>query len=123
MLDIVHYHRARVIRWVDGDTVYLDVDADFHMTRHDKDYRLAVINCPEKRDDIDAWARAKAFSERALPAGTDVLIRTYKEDNWDRYIIDIWDPSIVLDNELPPYSLTLNNALLLNGHAKLYKRG
>jgi endonuclease YncB( thermonuclease family) len=45
--------------------------------------RLALVDAPERRDQA-RWAEAKAFVERLLPAGTQVLLISQKLEKYGR---------------------------------------
>jgi micrococcal nuclease len=74
---------AVVVRVVDGDTVVLNLDLGWHTWRHDESVRLAHIDAPE-RTDRARWAEAKAFVERLLPAGAEVLLISEKLEKYGR---------------------------------------
>jgi micrococcal nuclease len=63
---------AIVVRVIDGDTVVLDLDLGWNTWRRDEHVRLAGVDTPERG--TSAWGTAKAFVERLLPNGTDVLL-------------------------------------------------
>jgi hypothetical protein len=58
---------------IDGDTVVVNMDLGWHTWRHDEHVRLNGIDAPE-RTDLVRWAEAKAFVERLLQAGAEVLL-------------------------------------------------
>ena len=67
---LVHATAGRVI---DGNTVVLDLDLGWHTWRRDEHVRLAGSDATERKDTA-RWTEAKAFVERQLPAGTEVLL-------------------------------------------------
>jgi endonuclease YncB( thermonuclease family) len=95
-------YNAVVARWVDGDTIDLDVivrlDLGFHyyQTNHFKlRFRLNGINTPE-RGEVN-WAEATAFCNEAFPPGTVLTIKTYKmptsyisTGTLGRYVAELW---------------------------------
>jgi hypothetical protein len=72
-----------VVRVIDGDTVVLNLDLGWHTWRHNESVRLAHVNAPE-RGERARWAEAKAFVERLLPAGTEVLLISEKLEKYGR---------------------------------------
>lgn len=65
----MYEYRAKVLRVVDGDTLYLAVDMGLETTRI-LDVRLYGINCPEMHD-APAGATAKAYTEAWVAAHAD----------------------------------------------------
>lgn len=102
---------AEVMRWVDGDTVWLKVDLGFRMVTMN-DFRLYGVDTPERGQ--PGWAEASAFAKEAAPSGSKVTITTYKDpDKYGRWLVQ-------LAIEGQP---TVNSQLILNGHAKAYFGG
>jgi micrococcal nuclease len=103
-------YRAGVVRWIDGDTVELEVDLGFHLTRQDH-FRLDGIDTPEKGKAGAITARLRA--EQLAPPGTEVQITTTKADKYGRYLAAIW-------TDVGP---TINHILVEEGFAKPYFGG
>jgi micrococcal nuclease len=74
---------AIIVRVIDGDTVVVHMDLGWHTWRHDEHVRLNGIDAPERTDPV-RWAEAKAFVERLLPAGTEVLLVSEKLEKYGR---------------------------------------
>jgi micrococcal nuclease len=74
---------AVVVRVVDGDTVVVNMDLGWHTWRHDEHVRLSAVDAPE-RTNVARWTEAKAFVERLLPAGTEVLLVSEKLEKYGR---------------------------------------
>jgi micrococcal nuclease len=97
-----YVYDAAVIRWIDGDTVDLEVDLGFE-SRIKSRFRLAGIDAPELRD-RDEGKRTAARSalsrvKEIAPAGSVVRIQTSKPDPRDKYgrwLCRIWgiDPAM-----------------------------
>src|SRR5262245_43573316 len=68
---------AVIVRVIDGDTVVAHLDLGWHTWRHDEHVRLSGIDAPERTDPV-RWTEAKAFVERLLPAGTEILLVSEK---------------------------------------------
>lgn len=91
----MYAYSARVIRWIDGDTVDLRVDLGFH-TFVETRFRLYGIDTPERGQ--KNHDQAKALCESLAPIGSDVFIRTHKDpDKYGRWLADIRGPVIDLD--------------------------
>lgn len=104
----LYRYRATVVRWIDGDTVDMDVDLGFGVTIRQR-FRLHGVDTPElhpRRKDfevdgqVDEAARAEesrrgrealAFVERSAPAGEVLDIRTIKDrkGKYGRYLVEI----------------------------------
>jgi endonuclease YncB( thermonuclease family) len=95
---------AVIVRVIDGDTVVANLDLGWHTWRHNEHVRLNGVDAP-KRSDLARWTEAKAFVERLLPPGTEVLL---------------------VSEELEKYGRTLGRILLRDGRdvgAELLKHG
>jgi micrococcal nuclease len=109
---VSYTYKATVIRVVDGDTVWLEVDLGFRM-KTINDFRLYGVDTPERGQ--PGWSEATAFVNRIAPAGTEVLITTYKDpDKYGRWLVDI-----SVDDDLLP----INVQLIQQGLAKTYFGG
>ena len=87
-------YRAKIVRWVDGDTIELEVDLGQNVIVRNK-YRLARIDAPE----IKLY---RGVTEEEKHEGLELLeylknmrleyvtVSTYKKGKYGRYIIDIW---------------------------------
>ena len=117
----MYQYKAKVIRVVDGDTVYLDLDLGL-MVRMVVDVRLVGINTPEiVGPSKEAGLKSKAFVEQALPAGSAAYVQTYKAEKYGRYLADIWYLPGVEDVErIKKEGRHLNKELLENGLAEPY---
>lgn len=106
-----HVLPATVVRWVDGDTCYLDVALPFGLTAR-MDFRLFGIDTPERG--FRGWAEASGMSRHLAPAGALVSVRTFKDpDKYGRYlaVVGTSDGRVV------------NDELVLAGLAGLYSGG
>ena len=108
--ETAYEYKARVVRWIDGDTVDLNVDLGFRLTMADR-FRLTGIDTPERGKAGYDTARQRA--ERLAPVGSDVLVRTFKADKYGRWLATIW-------SDVGP---TVNSALIEEGLAKPYLGG
>ena len=91
----MYEYSAEVLRWVDGDTLLVEVDVGFYIKREEK-IRLARIDAPELRSStpfqIRKARRAKSVVSRWCPVGSAVLIQTKKtkRDKYARYIAEVF---------------------------------
>lgn len=108
----MYTYMATVVRWVDGDTVYLKVDLGFRMTM-ETDFRLTGIDTPERGQ--VGYQLAKDFVNEYAPVGTRVAIQTDKDpDKYGRWLAAV---------SLPGQAGTLNTELLNAGLAVMYYGG
>lgn len=106
----MYQYKAEIIRVVDGDTLWLDVDLGFDVRRKDS-FRLYGIDAPELS--TDAGKTAKAWLEDAVSGGIDMLT-TYKDtrEKYGRYLGTLWKNG-----------RNLNQAMVDAGHAVKYSGG
>ena len=109
-----YVYDAKVVRVVDGDSVWLEVDLGFRMSFRDN-FRLLGIDTPELNSS-DAEIRvsaqaAKAHLETILPVGQKVTISTSKPGKYGRWLADIYVEGI---------SETVNSHMVEAGYAKIY---
>ena len=114
-----YVYNAVVARWVDGDTVDLDVyvklDMGFHYWQTSQfklRFRLNSINTPERGE--PGWAEATAFCNEKFSVGTILTIKTYKmptsyisTGTLGRYVADLFHGEDLV-----------NEAIVAAGHAK-----
>jgi len=114
-------YSAKVVRIVDGDTLYLDVDLGFFI-RMTIDVRLNGVNTPETRGPSrQAGLKSKAYVEQAVPVGSTVVVQTYKAEKYGRYLADLWYlPGATDWDEIKSKGRLLNQELLDKGLAIPY---
>jgi micrococcal nuclease len=109
----MYEYRATVVRWVDGDTVDVDIDLGFGVILSNKRVRLYGIDAPESRTrDLEEKRLGKAahhFVEGFAPAGSVVTLRTYKSGKFGRILAEV-----ILDEA------NINKLLVSEGHAVPY---
>lgn len=82
-----YVYNATVLRWVDGDTVDLDIDLGFHVHTNSR-CRLLGIDTPERGR--TNWAEASAYAKKAAPAGTGVVIESQlSADKYGRLLVTV----------------------------------
>lgn len=100
---------AEIIRWVDGDTVDVLVDAGYNVFVRAR-IRLEDINTPERGQ--PNFNEATDYAESLAPVGSTVLIRTKKyERTFNRYVGEI----LLTNNE---EHLSVNEAMIASGFAE-----
>lgn len=80
------FPNAVVKRWIDGDTVDLDVDLGFKVWSGQR-FRLAGINTPEKGE--VGCQEATDFANSLAPAGTSVSVVCHGLDRYGRWVADV----------------------------------
>lgn len=114
-------YQAQVVRVVDGDTIYLDIDLGFFI-RMTISVRLYGVNTPELRGETRAAGlQAKAYVATALPVGSTVVAKTYKAEKYGRYLADIYYLPGCADREaIIANGRHLNKELIDNRLAEAY---
>lgn len=77
---------ATVVRVIDADTIVLDLDLGWHITRRDS-VRIIGVNAPELSTPEGRAAKNWAVAE--LPEGTEVLFISQELDKYGRPLGDI----------------------------------
>lgn len=108
---MAYTYSATIERWVDGDTVWVNVDLGFRMSAR-MDIRLYGVDTPEKGK--AGYHDAIAFVNRCAPVGSYVNLRTYKNpDKYGRWLAEL----------ITPDSRTVNDGLVEAGLAVAYFGG
>lgn len=107
-----YVRNAEIVRWVDGDTVWLKVDMGYRIYGQ-MDFRLYGIDTPE-RGAINYYAAIELVNTHA-PVGSKVVIKTFKNpDKYGRWLVEV----ITADSDL-----SINEHLLLAKFAVPYFGG
>jgi micrococcal nuclease len=118
-------YAATIIRWVDGDTVRLNVDLGF-CVHAEINARLSHVDTPEIIN-FDAQGLndpARNWNEEHCPVGSVCVAETTKLDKYGRYLVNI----LYKIGEVDPLKILgdpqcLNQDLLKLGYAKPYEGG
>ena len=113
MIDFLYHYKMTVIRVVDGDTVYGDVDLGFNVGNKKMEFRLAKINTPEiKGTTREAGLTSKQYVEDKI-MGKEVIIVTKKDtkEKYGRYLAEVF-----YKDETGNY-ISLNEELIQKGVA------
>ena len=86
-VDELFTFRGILRRMIDGDTPLVLIDQGFGYWIEQR-LRLKGIDTPEMG--TLAGERAKKWVENELKDSPNLVIKTYKNDNWDRYLVDIF---------------------------------
>ena len=107
---LMYKYKAKVVRWVDGDTLLCMIDLGFY-THKEERLRLARIDTPEMRgsEKVEGKKVQKIVTER-YPVGTILGVESKKRDNYGRFIAELYHGE---EN--------VSQWLLDNGHAELHK--
>ena len=92
MTDFLYHYKMTVIRVVDGDTVYGDVDLGFNIGNKKMEFRLAKINTPETKGATrEAGLTSKKYTEDKI-MGKEVIIVTKKDtkEKYGRYLAEVF---------------------------------
>ena len=112
----MYKYEATVRRWVDGDTVDVDIDLGLGIIFHNQRLRLYGIDAYESRtrdlEEKEKGLAATAFVNEVAPVGSKVTIVTYKEGKYGRILAEVF---------LDDYT-NLNMLLTEKGHAERYAK-
>lgn len=121
LLQFLYVRKAKVLRWVDGDTVELFVDQGFDDWKK-VTFRLLGIDTPERNE--AGYTEATAFAQSLAPVGKEVVIQSFKpfkDDSFGRYLVKIYSGDTVFAAEWTEAE-DVNQALIAAGHAEVYTR-
>ena len=111
----MYKYQATVRRWVDGDTVDVDIDLGFGIIFHNQRLRLYGIDAYESRtrdlDEKEKGLAATSFVNEMAPVGSKITIVTYKTGKYGRILAEVF---------LDDYT-NLNMLLTEKGHAERYE--
>lgn len=116
----MYEYRATIRRWVDGDTVDLDIDLGFGIVYANQRVRLFGIDAFESRtrdlQEKQKGLAAKDFVQRMAPNGSQVILRSHKDGKgkFGRILGEI-----IIDT--PKGQQNLNTLLTIEGHAVRYE--
>ena len=92
MLDFLYHYKMTVVRVVDGDTVFGDVDLGFNIGFKKMEFRLSGVNTPEiKGASREAGLASKKFVEDTV-LNKEVIIVTKKDgkEKYGRYLAEVF---------------------------------
>lgn len=118
-------YQAQVIRIVDGDTIWLDIDLGFRM-HMEIDVRLAGVNTPETVSYkvggiVDP---AAVYVAKWIPPGATCVVDISKPDKYGRWLARImFQPGVVDRMKILENPRVLNDELIAEGLAKAYSGG
>ena len=111
--------RGKIRRWADADTPIVLIDQGFGKWIIQR-LRLNGIDAPEI--DTLAGQRAKKWIENELKDAENLVIKTYKTDKWDRYLVDVFYLPKEKDlRRIAAEGLWLNGRMVEAGIAKVWK--
>ena len=107
MIEPDYSYAAEVVRWIDGDSVVLDVDCGFGIWLRNESCRLYGIDTSETRGGTPElkWLGnlAKQFVNEQAPPGTKIIIKSYlnKKGKFGRILCEIYQPECGAEAETP----------------------
>jgi micrococcal nuclease len=116
---------AQVLRIVDGDTLWLNLDLGFRI-HTEVDVRLAHINTPETQTYSLKGATDPAFAyvQSCLPIGASVVVDIVKQEKYGRWLAVIYfQPGKDHRDDIMNNPRILNHELVEHGLAKPYEGG
>ena len=119
----MYEYKATIGRWVDGDTVDVDIDLGFDVVLSNQRVRLHGVNTPETRTrDLAEKARglaAKEYVNNMAPAGSVVKLVTKTYDAKGKFGRILGEIVVDLGNGV----YNINEMLVNEGHATEYFGG
>jgi len=116
----MYNYEATIRRWVDGDTVDVDIDLGFGLVYSNQRLRLYGIDAYESRtrnlDEKKKGLAAKDYVNEMAPVGTKVTIITHKTGKYGRILAEIFFEAEYNDWKC------INNLLVEEGHATEYQK-
>ena len=89
----MHEYKSIILKWIDGDTVDVDIDLGFDCWLHGQRIRLVGVDTPESRtrdlEEKKYGLLAKSFVQSFAPVGSEVVLKTTKKGKYGRYLGDI----------------------------------
>lgn len=114
----MYNYEATIRRWVDGDTVDVDIDLGFGLVYSNQRLRLYGIDAYESRtrnlDEKKKGLEAKDYVNKMAPEGTKVSIITHKEGKYGRILAEVF-----VETSYNEWSC-MNTLLIEEGHATKY---
>jgi endonuclease YncB( thermonuclease family) len=111
--------RGKLRRVIDGDTLLVNVDQGFSCWIEQR-LRLKGIDAPELS--TLAGERAKKWVEDELKDCRNLVVKTYKSDRWDRYLVDVfYIPEETDLNRIAAEGTWLNGRMVEAGVAGIWK--
>ena len=119
----MYEYKITIDRWVDGDTVDVDIDLGFDIILKKQRVRLHGINAPESRtrdlEEKEKGLAAKEFCKNFCKEGEPAILKTKTYDasgKYGRILGEIWSAREFADK-------SLNEYLIEKGHAVEYHGG
>lgn len=78
----MYNYLAKVVRWIDGDTVDMEVDLGFKISTVQR-FRVLNVDTPEKGE--EGYLRAKGIAEVPYPVDSVIQVSTFKPFSTDKY--------------------------------------
>lgn len=111
-----YVRKATILKVIDGDTYDMLVDLGF-FTQIKIRVRLLGVNTPEIRgEEMEKGYKAKAYVEGIMRVGSEVQIKSIKEDSFGRWLAEVY----CLNGEGDRFSLAKH--LLKLGFAQEYRK-
>lgn len=104
-------YKAIVERVIDGDTLLVNIDCGFTIWNRQR-LRFRGVDAPEVR--TQAGERTVRWLKEELSQCPFVIIKTYKTDKYDRYLVDVFYRPGVADPDLVAREGELLNLKMLN---------
>lgn len=120
------YFVKKVIRIVDGDTIDIEIDLGFDLTKKER-VRLGGIDTPEKRtknlEEKAMGLEATEYLTALLDGAPQLTVTTEKDGKFGRMIGTLYLSPDMLPNSINPNGSSINQAMIDDGFAWKYDGG
>ena len=118
----MYEYKITIDRWVDGDTVDVDIDLGFDIILKKQRVRLHGINAPESRtrdlEEKEKGLAAKEFCKNFCKEGEPAILKTKTYDasgKYGRILCEIWSAGEFADKSLNEYLIEKRHAVEYHG--------
>ncbi len=114
---------CKIVRIIDGDTVYVDIDLGFGIWIHKERVRLYGIDTPESRT-RDLVEKKYGFAAKDYLTGmlndTQIILKTHKDDKgkFGRILGELWRTTNYADKSINEYMIEKHHAVRYMGQSK-----
>jgi micrococcal nuclease len=120
----MYEYKITIDRWVDGDTVDVDIDLGFGVWLHKERVRLFGIDTPESRtrdlEEKKYGLAAKKFLTNMLDDDGGIILKTHKDKTgkFGRILGELWRTTNYADQSINNYMIDKHHAVMYLGQSK-----
>ena len=120
----MHEYRCKIVKIIDGDTVYVDIDLGFGVWLHKERIRMYGIDTPESRtrdlEEKKYGLAAKEFLTNMLDDDGGIVLKTHKDGKgkFGRILGELWRTTDFADQSINEYMIEKHHAVRYMGQSK-----